>query len=179
MRVLLILLLLCLLWLPAATASAQSNQLPRAVTSILDTKYPGWRFSLVNDEVRRFFKERFPSARPNLISGDFDGNGKTDYAVLIEHTNFDKTGKAFTHVVETLAFLRKGRGYKLYVLRESQPADLEFYLTLARKGEEGSDFRTEKKYRYPNDSISISYFEKAGGTYIYDRGKFRYVLESD
>jgi hypothetical protein len=174
-----LILLLCFLSLAAPALCAQREELPPDVTLILDTKYPGWRFSQVNDDVRQFFKERFPNAYPNLVKGDFDGNGKTDYAVLIEHTNFDKTGKSFTHVVETLAFLRKGDGYRLYVLEESKPADLELYLNLARRGEEGSDFQTEKKYRYANDSISVSYFEKAGGTYIYDRGKFRYVLESD
>jgi hypothetical protein len=133
----------------------------------------------VSDDVNRFFKERWPDARPNLISGDFDGNGQTDYAMLIEHRNFDKTGKDFTHLVEQLAFLKKGTSYKLYVLDQNTSATLELYLTLARKGEVGRAFSTQRKFRYPNDSISLSYFEKAGGTYIYRRGRFRYVTESD
>jgi len=102
-----------------------------------------------------------------------------DYALLIVHTNFDKSGKTFSHVVEKLAFLKKGARYKLYVLEESAPANLEVYLTLARKGEEGRDFHTRRKFRYPNDSVSVSYFEKAGGTYVYRQGRFRYVVESD
>lgn len=171
---------LCLLLLPMAGASSvKSEQLPEAITSTLDKKFLGWRFSEVSGDVQQFFGERFSDARPNLISGDFDGNGQMDYAVLIEHTNFDKRGKAFSHVVELLAFLKKGARYKLYILKESAPANLESYLSLAKKGEEGRDFHTQRKFKYPNDSISVSYFEKAGGTYIYRKGRFRHVVESD
>jgi hypothetical protein len=171
---------LCLSLLPTAAARrVQSARLPEAISSTLDRKFPGWRFSEVSGGVRQFFGERFPRARPNLIEGDFDGDGRTDYAVLIEHTNFNRGGKAFTHVVERLAFLRRGAGYRLYALERSAPANPELYLTLARKGGQGRDFRTGRKFRYPHDSIGVSYFEKAGGTYVYRRGRFRYVNESD
>ncbi len=171
---------LCLSLLPTAAArGVQSGRLPEAINSTLNRKFPGWRFSEVSGVVGQFFAERFPRARPNLIGGDFDGDGQTDYAVLIEHANFNKSGKSFTHVVELLAFLRRGARYKLHILEGSAPANPELYLTLARKGEEGRDFRTGRVFRYPNDSISVSYFEKAGGTYIYRGGRFRYVIESD
>ena len=171
---------LCLSLLPTAAARrVQPARLPEAVNSTLNRKFPGWRFSEVSGGIRQFFGERFPRARPNLIEGDFDGDGRTDYAVLIEHANFNESGRAFTHVVERLAFLKRGAGYRLYFLEGSAPANPELYLTLARKGEEGHDFRTGRKFRYPNDSISVSYFEKAGGTYVYRGGRFRYVIESD
>jgi hypothetical protein len=141
-------------------------------------KFPGWQFSEVSSEVQQFFRERFADAHPNTIKGDFDGNGQMDYAVLVEHSNFDRSGKTFSHVVEILAFLKRGARYKLYILEETAPENPELYLTLA-KGEEGRNFQTQKKFKYPNDSIRVSYFEKAGGTYIYNKGGFRYVVESD
>ena len=52
-------------------------------------------------------------------------------------------------------------------------------MTLARKGGRGYDFHAGRKFRYPRDAFSALYFGKAGGTYIHDRGKFRYVYESD
>jgi len=161
------------------TVASQSDQLPKAISSKLNKRFPGWRFSEVSGDVQQFFKERFPDARPNLIKGDFDGNGQMDYAMLIEHSNFDESGKAFTHVVERLAFLKKAAKYKLYILEEYSPADPIVYLNLAKKGKESREFQTQTKFRYPNDSISISFFEKAGGTYIYRKGRFRYVNESD
>ncbi|HEX8150037.1 MAG TPA: hypothetical protein VF591_22835 [Pyrinomonadaceae bacterium] len=171
---------LCLSLLPmTVTGGVKAGRLPEAINSTLNRKFPGWRFSEVSVEVRQFFGERFPDARPDLIEGDFDGNGRTDYAVLIEHTNFNKSGKTFTHVVELLAFLKRGTKYKLYTLKESAPATPELYLTLAGKGSEGRSFHTQSRFRYPYDSITVSYFGKAGGTYIFRRGRFRYVYESD
>jgi hypothetical protein len=171
---------LCFLLLPlTAPSSAQGDQLPEVISSTLSEKFPGWRLSKVSGGVQQFFGERLPGARPNLIKGDFDGDGRTDYAVLIEHSNFDKAGVAFSHVVETLAFLKRGAGYGLFILQGPAPTNLEMYLNLAKKGESGRVFQTGRKFRYPNDSISVSYFEKAGGTYIFRKGKFRYVTESD
>lgn len=162
-----------------AAGGAETVQVPRAVRSALDERFPGWRFSQADEEVRRFFGERLPGARPDLIRGDFDGDGRTDYAVLVEHGNFDRRGKTFDRVVERLAFLKRGSGYRLFVLERNSPADSELYLTLARKGEEGRDFHTGRKFRYPNDSIRVSNFGKSGGTYVYRGGRFRYVYESD
>jgi hypothetical protein len=174
------LFLFCLLLLPGTVnGSVKSGRLPEAIRSILNKRFPGWSFSEVSSDVQLFFKERFPGSLPNLIKGDFDGNGQMDYAVLIEHSNFDKSGADFDHVVEKLAFLRRGARYKLYVLEENAPANIELYLNLAKKGAESRVFTTQRKFRYPNDSISVSYFEKAGGAYIYQKGKFRYVYESD
>ncbi|HEX8720304.1 MAG TPA: hypothetical protein VF736_06665 [Pyrinomonadaceae bacterium] len=180
MRILLT-ILLCLS--PHAHALAgggtETGQLPRAVRAALDARFPGWRFAEVSGEVRQFFAERFPGARPDLVAGDFDGDGRTDYALLVEHGNFDRRGQGFDRVVERLAFLRRGPGYRLFALERSSPADPDLYLTLARKGEASREFHTGKRFRYPHDSISVSNFGKAGGTYVYRRGRFRYVYESD
>ena len=171
---------LCLLLAPATALSGdKSEQLPGAVKSALDRRFTGWRFSEVSGEVRQFLRERHPGARPDLIKGDFDGDGRTDYAVLIEHENFDRRGTSITHFVERLAFLRRGSGYKLFILEKGTPASPELYLRLAEKGAQGYNFHTDKKFRYPHDSIGVGYFGKAGGTYIYRRGRFRYVVESD
>ena len=173
------LLLLFLLLLPATAAGQRAAPLPRPIRAALDQEFPGWRFSEVSAGVREFFRESLPGARPNLVTGDFDGDGRADYALLIEHSNFDQPGAGFSHVVERLVFLRRGAGYRMHRLEQDSPANPDLYLTLARRGRQGFDFKAERKYRYPNDSISVWYFEKAGGTYIYQRGRFRYVTEAD
>lgn len=157
----------------------QGMEIPSDIRESLNVSYPGWRFSIVDAEVSDFISQRFPGAKPNLISGDFDGDGEADFAMLIEHTNFDEPGTAITHIMETLAFIKRGNGYTKYVLEEASGANPIVYLTLAKKGSRGREFESGKKFRYPNDSIGISFFEKAGGTYIFENGKFRYVNESD
>ena len=153
--------------------------LPQSIRSTLDSHFQGWRFSQSDDDVKSHFADRLPSAQPNLITGDFDGNRQVDFAMLVEHKNFNEPGKTFTHLVETLVFLKKGVSYKLIRLQEPSPSSPEFYLTLARKGDEGQNLHTEKRFRYPNDSISTWFFEKAGGTYIWKKGRFIYITESD
>ncbi len=157
----------------------QSVELPNQIVESLNVSYPGWRFSLVDAEVSDFVSERSPGAKPNLISGDFDGDGESDFAMLIEHSNFDEPGTAITHEMERLAFFRRGDGYTKYILEEASGANPIVYLTLAKKGTRGREFESGKEFKYANDSISISFFEKAGGTYIFENGKFRYVNESD
>jgi hypothetical protein len=173
-------LLFCFLLLPIKVANGNhSDEIPKAVTAMLAKKFPSWRFAGVSSEVQQFFRERLTGASPNSIKGDFDGNGQMDYAVVVEHSDFDKSGKAFCCMVTVLAFLKSGSGFKLHILEESAGPNLELYMTLARKGSAGRNFDTQSKFKYPNDSVSVWYFEKAGGTYIYSKGRFRYVLESD
>lgn len=157
----------------------QNVNLPDEIRGEMDRAYPGWRLSTVDEDIVEFLRERSSGSQPNLISGDFDGDGRLDYAILIEHTNFHEPDKAFTHVLEKLVFLKRRKGYKKLVMEERQPADSILYMTLAKKGATGRNFISGKSFTYPTDSIRISYFEKASGTYIYRNGKFRHIIEVD
>ena len=105
---------------------AKPDGLPGAISSALDKRLPGWRFSQVSADVRQFLAERLAGASPHLIRGDFDGDGRTDYAALIEHPDQSKSAGG-SYVVETLAFLKRGAEYKLYVLEGSKSANPELY----------------------------------------------------
>ena len=142
-----------------------SGELPPAIKATLDRRFPGWGFVGVRDEIRHFLRERVSAgARPDLVSGDFDGDRRRDYALLVVHNE----------EVLLLAFLNRGARYKLYELGE--PGE---YLTLGKKGTDGFDFHADKKFKYANDAIEVWIFEKAGWAYIYDGGKFRYVYMLD
>ncbi len=157
----------------------QAIELPEQISRSLDKSFPGWRLSRVDKEIVDFLNSRMADSQPNLISGDFDGDGHEDYALLIEHTNFTEPGKTFTHVLEKLVFLKRGTDFKRFELEKYTPANSIVYMTLAKKGEKSREFESGKEFVYDNDSISISYLEKASGTYIYENEKFRYVTESD
>jgi hypothetical protein len=154
--------------------------LSSSIRATLDAKFPGWRLAEPIGALRDFVAQRSPGSHPSLLVGDFDGNGQADYALLIEHTNFDRRGKAFSHVKQTLVFLAGTQSFTLIALNEPSPADGCVYLTLRKKGTEGFDFEANRKFFYPSDSIGYSFFEKAAsGTYIYTNGAFRYVTEAD
>lgn len=153
--------------------------LPGAIRVILDQRYPGWRVADVSREVRDAVGPML-GLTPGVISGDFDGNGRADYAMLIEYRNRDEPEKAFTHYLEALAFLDDAGSFRLVRLRDRQPGpNPEQFLTLQKRGAQGFDFEANKKFTYPHDSIGEWYFGKAGGTYIFGEARFRYVLEAD
>jgi hypothetical protein len=72
--------------------AARAVVLPAAVRSMLDSKYPGWQPSHVGADVQAFVRERSPVASANMITGDFDGNGRPDYAILLEYPSGSQVG---------------------------------------------------------------------------------------
>ncbi len=156
-----------------------SLEIPSEIKILLDKKFLGWKFAEASEDVRSFLRERISvSARPEIVMGDFDGNGKADYAVLIKHgETLNGSGKVIGQNGYVVAFLKKRNGYGLHVLNAD--GDAPEYLTLGRKGTQSYDFEAGKKFTYANDSIEGWIFEKAGWTYVYEKGKFRYIYTLD
>ena len=154
-------------------------EIPSEIRSMLDKRFPGWKFPEVDESVRSVLRERVSAdARPEIITGDFDGNKTPDHAVLIKHGKVhDESGKAVGENIFAVAFLKQRNGYRLFVLNAD--GNTPDYLTLGPKGTQNYDFDTEKKFTYANDSIEGWIFEKAGWTYVYEKGKFRYIYTLD
>src|SRR5215213_1653338 len=112
---LILLLLPTLLLLPsmASGSNVAKYDLPIAVRIRLDKRFPGWRFANVGDEIRRALKEYAPGAQPEFARGDFDGNGKVDFALLIEHGEvLNNEGVATSRKIHLVALLRNRKGYR-------------------------------------------------------------------
>ena len=175
---LIFLLLPTLLLLPSMASgnNVAKYDLPIAIRIKLDKRFPGWRFANVGDEIRRALKEYAPEAQPELVRGDFDGNGKVDYALLIEQgEDFNNEGVAASRKIHLVALLRNRKGYRLYHV--ASPAG--DYLLLWKKGNRLYNYETQKKFILANDAVEAVTFEKAGTTYVYKKGKFRAILTGD
>ena len=176
----LLLLLLCLPPLPALpagrAAAAEELQLPPELMGQLDRKLPDWKFAEVREEIRRWLKESAgPDARPDLIRGDFDGDGEADYAALVEHGKvFGDEGVEIGPNVYIAAFLKRKSGYRLHLIEEGGE-----YLVLMKKGEKDYDYERQDTFVYANDAIFAGIFEKAGTSNVYEKGKFRAIITSD
>lgn len=172
-------LLYVLLELARSVGSQARSGLPDEVRSALDRMHPGWRVADVSADVRREIGTRL-GPTPNVIAGEFDGNGDRDIAVLIDYRNVDEPDKAFTHYSEAIAFLKSDSGYHAVPLRDRQPGpNSELFLTLQKHGDQGFVFEANRKFVYRHDAIGEWFFEKGDGSYIYENGKFRYVIEAD
>ncbi len=152
------------------------EQLPSIVRAELDKRFPGWRFPKVDEGIHRYLRENISAdTRPEFISGDFDGNGQLDYAVMIEHgVALNEDGNPVGHNIYVVAFLKYGGKLKFYMVEDGGE-----YITLIKKGEKGYDYETDKNFIYKNDALFSGYFEKAGVSHIYEKGKFRGITTSD
>jgi hypothetical protein len=152
------------------------EQLPSTVRAELDNRFSGWRFPKVDEGIHRYLRENISAdIHPEFISGDFDGNGQLDYAVMIEHgVALGEDGNPVGHNTYVVAFLKNGNKLKFYMVHDGGE-----YITLMKKGEKDYDYATDKNFIYKNDAIFSGYFEKAGVSYIYEKGKFRGITTSD
>lgn len=176
MRLIVALLLGMLCYQSALRAQNYSEKLPSSTRFMLNKRFPGWKFAEVSAEVRQFFEKEMKGASPTLVSGDFDGNGRLDYAALIQHGKiFDERGKAIGPRYYLVAFLRRGARYRMHVIKDPEGE----YLCLAEKGTQDYDYEAQKEITYANDAIMTGIFEKAGTSYVYKNGRFFSFLSSD
>ena len=170
-------LVICMLYLHSVpSVQNHSHRLPPSAHLMLERKFPGWKFAEVSQEVHQFFEAEMKGESPNLISGDFDGNGKPDYAGLIWHGHeLNEAGDPIGPQSYLVIFLQKKKGYQMHVIKD--PAGE--YLCLAKKGTRDYDYEKQKEITYANDAILTGIFEKGGSSYVYEKGKFRSFVSSD
>lgn len=158
--------------------SPQSNaDLPSAARAALDAGFLEWRIADVSDNVKQFFASGSQDAPPQVFTGDFDGNGQTDYAVnlwraadrrqTIAVLLNNQMGNAFTvRKLETVPFNPNQEGTGLY-------------LTHKRKGDLIYDYEAKRRVELGNDAVAVNNFEKSSWIYVYQAGDFRKVFTAD
>ena len=126
---------------------------PAAVRADLDALCKGWQLAPVTPEIAAEIKTRTPSWPPNLLPGDFNGDGQVDVAVLIE---CDGTS-------QLIAFLSSGSGFSKQVLEKPQPYDAREFLHLVRK-------------EYEHDAIGVEYEAIGGHAWVFRDNRWQSVL---
>ena len=133
-----------LLWVQVMIA------VPDAVRKELDTMCAGWRLAPVMPEIAEEIKTRTPTWPPNLLPGDFNGDGAIDVALLQECRG----------TVQLIAFLSHDRGFSKEVLEKPEPLDPRQFLHLIRK-------------EYGDDAIGVEYEAIGGHAWVFRDGKWR------
>ncbi len=158
--------------------SPEDPKIPQKAKEALDKRFPGWRWSpvLPPDTVRYVDStKRIPIVIKlnNVIKGDFDVDGKEDYAVKIIGPDSSKNDEL---VVALLSESEERMSAVIVLVSSVSP---ETYLALGVRGVSVEDLITSEKVIYPNDVIVYGYFEKAATAYIYEKGKFREITIAD
>ena len=123
---------------------------PDAVRTELDTMCAGWRLAPVLPEIAEEISTRTPTWPPNLLPGDYNGDGAIDVAVLQECRG----------TVQLVAFLSRERGFSKEVLEKPEPLDARQFLVLIRK-------------EYEHDAIGVEYEAIGGHAWVFRDGKWR------
>ena len=129
--------------------------------------FPG--YELTSGSVERGIPAHDPTKLYSKTTGDFDGDGKEDVALLLRPTS--------------------GHGkYAISVCLSSKPSEPPTLiqnaytygpLSTTPKGREYYDFNTDKEGRYELDGIGSYCCECCGATYILRKGRFVEIIDSD
>jgi hypothetical protein len=146
------------------TAFEKGTELPDAVRADLNRHAGAWRLVSI--------KQPGAGKCVSVVTGDFDGNGQSDYAVYIV------AGKGPTEKRQRLIlYLKNGEQYSRRTLSRQSPNNDEC-LGFFRKGTKDYRYDTHQSFRYRYDTVGL-FSEKAGESYLYRRGRFYAVLTSD
>ena len=126
----------------------------------------------IPDEIRRCVhmqpsSELDSSINPFYISGDYDGDGVTDFAVLITSQVSELESTIFSFVLHTV---RRFFGIQILCLMLSL---LRHSLVPGQKAKQAA-FRTSSK---KHDSLAILIGDEGGGLIYWDGTKFRWQQE--
>ena len=146
------------------TATAAPSHIPKACMVAINSQLPHWRHTEISATVSSWAKQK--KLNPVLATGDFDGNGKIVQAILIEHKKAKKIAICLSTAKST----------KLVILNNPYCHD---YVSTSRAGGNHYNFDTDKTETITNDGVSVSCFQKAGATYLYENGTFRQIVDSD
>ena len=127
---------------------------PPAVRAELDKACPTWRLAPVLPEIENEIKTRTPSWPANMIPGDFNGDRKTDVAVIVECKG----------LVEVMVFVASGSGYAKHILEPAQLFDPRQFLHLIR-GE------------FEHDAIGVEYEAIGGHAWVFRDGRWQSVVQ--
>ncbi len=151
----------------ADTNLRDQTELNRQCRKAGENLWSRWRFPNVSTEVREWATSR--KEDPTVAYGDFDDDGRTDVALLIQTSS--ESGS-----IKIVACLSSLGATKPIVVERPYCTD---GITRVSKGQRYHDFATELESAYPKDGIHAYCFEKAGATYIFTDGSFRQIVDSD
>lgn len=143
--------------------------MPRPVKAKLDAAFPGWRMAPLSSKAARSFRSKHPSWPSNVLSGDFDGNKRTDYAVMLEHK-----GKMIV-----TALLDSGKTLTLHTVTAPEQPDPRMWMWLIAAGTTRTDLDTRKPAVIRADAIGLSDGGSISRTFVFERGKFKELRTSD
>ena len=138
--------------------------LPRVCAALIGKALPQWKYHDGPPDAVKWAEEQ--GLNPNVTSGDFNADGHLDYAALVSVGGVAHLAVCISH----------GRTASLFTVEEPYCSDLVFR---SKAGKRYYNFETDRHEVLPRDGVSVSCFEKAGATYLYEKRALRRIIDSD
>ncbi len=138
--------------------------LPRTCIDAIVDEMPDWKQLEPPRDAARWARQR--GFNPVITRGDFDGDGRADFAAL---------GVSGGRSRLALCTYPSGR-VRLTIVAEPYCSDLVYR---TRAGSRLYNFDTGKRETIAHDGVSVRCHEKAGATYVFAKGKLRAIPDSD
>lgn len=151
----------------ATTGFAQLEAMPVLARRSLEANFRSWEIAEIRSEIVEHHKTEKSPGFPNAIKGDWNGDGKTDYAFLLQSRS-DKEKRILVALIASRA------GFTQHLIGEAFDG-----IAFEKKGITRHDFDRNKALRLKNDAIFSFIWEKSGTSYFWQNGRFRGVLTSD
>src|SRR5262245_1805272 len=148
--------------------AAQTVALSMSCRTTIDARLPGWRLSPPPDDLAAFARQN--NFDTNIAQGDFDNDKSRDTALLVVAPN---AGQPTQYIA---VCLERNQSSRLHLISDPYCGD---GIGVSPKGTKVYDYQTSKNVTYRTDAVSAYCFEKAGGSYLFENGRFKLIVDSD
>jgi len=148
--------------------AAADRTIPAACRTQLDARLPAWRLSPPPPALKALAAARHEVT--NIVTGDFDDDGAADIALLVATTG---GAAGASHLAVCLA--RADRSL-LFLIGAPYGRD---GISLTRKHTRDHDYESGRMVTYRTDGVHTYNFETSGATYLFRRGGWIRIVDSD
>jgi hypothetical protein len=142
----------------------------------LDTAYPeGWRFASLDPDARAALEA---GESPEWVGGDFDGDGRSDYAAQLVIWKLGHT-TTMDSAQLIVALLRRRDGFRREVVSVGGGPSFGVYLGKIPRGERVADVEGRSAVTLDHDAVRQIFAGKASVAHVYDDGHWREILTGD
>jgi hypothetical protein len=142
----------------------------------LDAAYPeGWRFASLDPDARAALE---PGESAEWIGGDFDGDGRSDYAAQLVIWKLGHT-TTMDSAQLIVALLRRRDGFHRDVVSVGGGPSFEVYLARIPRGARVADFEGGSAVTLESDAVHQIFAGKASVAHVYEDGHWREILTGD
>lgn len=146
------------------------------LSAALDAAYPeGWRFASLDADARSELKA---GESPEWIGGDFDGDGRSDYAAQLVIWKLGHT-TTMDSAQLVVVLIRQRDGFRREVVSVGGGPSSGVYLSKMPRGTRVESFDLSSGVTLERDAVQQIFAGQASVAHVYEDGHWREIITGD